>query len=102
MDVLLLLVLILYISRSVLNRAIQDAAVTVLMEYNISIRLAVKPGSLKHTNFSSQSHQGMESTQSPYSQSRHLFTRCEGRKEMFYLTTHSTHFIYGYMASDIW
>ena len=22
--------------------------------------------------------------------------------EMFYLTTHSTHFIYGYMASDIW
>ena len=26
----------------------------------------------------------------------------EGGKEMFYLTTHSTHFIYGYMASDIW
>ena len=26
----------------------------------------------------------------------------EGRKYMFYLTTHSTHFIYGYMASDIW
>ena len=26
----------------------------------------------------------------------------EGRKEMFYLMTHSTHFIYGYMASDIW
>ena len=25
----------------------------------------------------------------------------EGRKEMFYLTTHSTHFIYGYMASNI-
>ena len=25
-----------------------------------------------------------------------------GRKEMFYLTTHLTHFIYGYMASDIW
>ena len=24
-----------------------------------------------------------------------------GRKEMFYLTMHSTHFIYGYMASDI-
>ena len=23
------------------------------------------------------------------------------REEMFYLTTHSTHFIYGYMASDI-
>ena len=29
-------------------------------------------------------------------------TQQEGRKEMFYLTTHSTHFIYGYMASDIW
>ena len=26
----------------------------------------------------------------------------EGRKEMFYVTTHSIHFIYGYMASDIW
>ena len=26
----------------------------------------------------------------------------QGRKEMFYLTTHSTHFIYGYMDSDIW
>ena len=24
----------------------------------------------------------------------------EGRKEMFYLTTHSTHFIYGYMVSS--
>ena len=23
-------------------------------------------------------------------------------REMFYLTTHSIHFIYGYMASDIW
>ena len=28
--------------------------------------------------------------------------REEWRKEMFYLTTHSTLFIYGYMASDIW
>ena len=26
----------------------------------------------------------------------------EGRKEMFYLMMHSPHFIYGYMASDIW
>ena len=25
----------------------------------------------------------------------------EGRKDMFHVTTHSTHFIYGYMASDI-
>ena len=41
--------------------------------------------------------------------SRHWYTnrntfgwREERKKEMFYLTTHSTHFIYGYMASDIW
>ena len=27
---------------------------------------------------------------------------CVREREMFYLTTHSTHFIYGYMASDIW
>ena len=35
---------------------------------------------------------------------KHLMVGCRalGRKEMFYLTTHSTHFIYGYMASDIW
>ena len=26
----------------------------------------------------------------------------EREREMFYLTTHSTHFIYGHMASDIW
>ena len=26
----------------------------------------------------------------------------EGREEMHYLTMHSTHFIYGYIASDIW
>ena len=26
----------------------------------------------------------------------------EREREMFYLTTHSTQFIYGYMASDIW
>ena len=28
--------------------------------------------------------------------------KIEREREMFYLTTHSTHFIYGYMASDIW
>ena len=27
---------------------------------------------------------------------------CKGWKEMFYLTSHSAHFIYGYMVSDIW
>ena len=28
--------------------------------------------------------------------------RTLSEREMFYLTTYSTHFIYGYMASDIW
>ena len=28
--------------------------------------------------------------------------KCEREREMFYLTAHSTHFIYSYMASDIW
>ena len=37
-----------------------------------------------------------------YSNSLFRILRKEGRKEMFYLTTHSTHFIYGYMASDLW
>ena len=27
--------------------------------------------------------------------------RKEGMKEMFYLTTHTTHFVYGYIASDL-
>ena len=31
-----------------------------------------------------------------------MYGYMEGRKEMFYLTTHSTHFIYGYMVSDIY
>ena len=31
-----------------------------------------------------------------------LTTPQHEEREMFYLTTHSTHFIYGYMASDIW
>ena len=31
-----------------------------------------------------------------------IYGYMEVSKEMFYLTTHSTHFIYGYMASDIW
>ena len=37
---------------------------------------------------------------SDYTDSAH--TEVEGRKEMFYLMTHSKHSIYGYMASDIW
>ena len=31
-----------------------------------------------------------------------LLSNTEREREMFYLTTHSTHFIYGYMVSDIW
>ena len=37
-----------------------------------------------------------------YCGAKSSFCNKEGRKEIFYLTTHSTHFIYGYMASDIW
>ena len=33
---------------------------------------------------------------------QHIILSAVKDKEMFYLTTHSTHFIYGYMASDIW
>ena len=33
----------------------------------------------------------------------HLYASSQGRKEdIFYLMTHSTHFIYGYMVSEIW
>ena len=31
-----------------------------------------------------------------------ILLKKEGRKEVFDLTMHSIHFIYGYMASDIW
>ena len=34
--------------------------------------------------------------------SEYLCMWMEGRKEMCYLMTHSIHFIYSYMASDIW
>ena len=30
------------------------------------------------------------------------YFKLKWRKEMFFLTSHSTHFIYGYMASDIY
>ena len=33
---------------------------------------------------------------------KHKHSVSEREREMFYLTMHSTHFIYGYMASDIW
>ena len=32
----------------------------------------------------------------------HMLEQFTGKKELFYLTTHSTHFVYCYMASDIW
>ena len=33
---------------------------------------------------------------------RYITSEEEEEEEMLYLTTHTTHFIYGYMASDIW
>ena len=38
---------------------------------------------------------------SPSGSGRRRFLK-QREREMFHLTTHSTHFIYGYMASDIW
>ena len=39
---------------------------------------------------------------SPNGPSRYSYHRKERERDMFYLTTHSTHFIYGYLASGIW
>ena len=36
------------------------------------------------------------------SETTNMVREREREREIFYLTTHSTHFIYGYMASDIW
>ena len=33
---------------------------------------------------------------------QYILGKKEGKKEMLYLKMHSTHFIYGYMASDIY
>ena len=33
---------------------------------------------------------------------KYVFNQPGRKKEIFYLTTHSTHFVYGYRASDIW
>ena len=38
----------------------------------------------------------------PWDQDRLSSIGYQREREMFYLTMHSTHFIYGYMASDIW
>ena len=39
----------------------------------------------------------------PHTHSTQLYiAEREREREMLYLTTHSTHFIYGYMVSDIW
>ena len=41
-------------------------------------------------------------TMSRCSTTKGIATKGERGRNFFYLTTHSTHFIYGYMASDIW
>ena len=43
-----------------------------------------------------------EYTDSAHTEVGDLSSRLLEGKGMFYLTTHSTHFIHGYMASDIW
>ena len=57
-------------------------------------------GTLVRTRNSSMGHQvGVIQT---YPHHGGLSTTEKGRKEMFYLMTHSTHLINGYMALDIW
>ena len=53
---------------------------------------------------STQVHKEISNSRLPtrHTASFHICMDKEGRKEIFYLTTHSTHFIYGYMVSDIW
>ena len=41
-------------------------------------------------------------TPNEFSESATGYYEKREREKLFYLTTHSTHFIYGYMASDIW
>ena len=56
---------------------------------------AIRPGSVSRRlskEFGLKSHRPAKKSHLPP----------ERKREMFYLTTHSTHFIYGYMASDIW
>ena len=49
---------------------------------------------------SSLSHTTENTIPAAKKQNPFLLTHSEREREMFYLTTHSTHFIYGYMASD--
>ena len=48
--------------------------------------------------------QGVSGNYSRNKKNKKVLSVLLGRKEeiVFYLTMHSTHFIYGYMASDIW
>ena len=61
-----------------------------------------------HMDYSSDWQQGIFYMQHPTDRIAHTtafvtpVVQVKGRKQMFYLTTHSTHFIYGYTASDIW
>ena len=54
--------------------------------------------SLRHPDLARQG----EITKEEFMKVKSEKQKLTGRKEMFYLTTHSTHFIYGYMASHIW
>ena len=48
----------------------------------------------RHTHTNRETHRDRENERERWGDTH------TGRKEMFYLMTHSTHFIYGYMASD--
>ena len=60
----------------------------------------IKTHTHTHTHTHTQKHQ--KTNKNKQHKPVVLLGRKEGRKEeVFYLTTHSTHFIYGYMVSDI-
>ena len=62
-----------------------------------------KPFVLQTNNTVSVSTQKHHISKTPVPEAEYDSTVVQTTKEeVFYLTTHSTHFIYGYMASDIW
>ena len=66
--------------------------------HNIVIEKKMYISNLQQHNYSSRRYRACYNVTS----SLVVCTRRSREREMFYLTTHSTHFIYGYMASDIW
>ena len=69
------------------------AFITPVVEHWLEREIAQWVYPTTHRTMSERSNHGATSRSS---------VQIEREREMFYLTTHSTHFIYGYMALDIW